>query len=356
VYYDYPTGTDARPSNDVIDPAPGNNANFWDNGPAIGGLYRTTEVGEFENSESPYGTFDQGGNVWEWNEAIYGGLHRVLRGGGYDLTYTSLRAVSRNNGNPPTAEYYTIGFRLASVPEPGSTALLICGALGMFVFARRRRRQAAAILIAGMIVFVGAGRASAEPVELIVNGRFEGPSISPQRWDTFEAISEPTGIEGWTISSGSVDLVAPSCGCGLPYEGQQWLDLTGRDPGAIEQSFATNVGQTYELSFWYANNTAGSAPAYVADVTVTGDSTLLDTQISHSGSGHNNMNYELFSDAFVADSSSTTLRFQSLTTSGSAGIALDYVSVVIPEPGTIALLLCGAFTLLGFAWRRRKNA
>ncbi len=28
---------------------------------------------EFELPDSPYGTFDQGGNVWEWNEAIRDG-------------------------------------------------------------------------------------------------------------------------------------------------------------------------------------------------------------------------------------------------------------------------------------------
>ena len=44
-------------------------------------------VGEFENSASPYGTFDQGGNVWEWNEAVVYETHialRGLRGGSYD--------------------------------------------------------------------------------------------------------------------------------------------------------------------------------------------------------------------------------------------------------------------------------
>ena len=37
---------------------------------SIGSPYYRTNVGEFENSASAYGTFDQGGNVWEWNEAI----------------------------------------------------------------------------------------------------------------------------------------------------------------------------------------------------------------------------------------------------------------------------------------------
>ena len=52
--------------------ASGNNANYYTAlrpTPSTTGKY-TTVVGEFQNSASPYGTFDQGGNVWEWNEAI----------------------------------------------------------------------------------------------------------------------------------------------------------------------------------------------------------------------------------------------------------------------------------------------
>jgi len=69
-YFDYPTSSDAVPSNDVISPDPGNNANFYQDGYTIGSPYYRTEAGEFENSDSPYGTFDQGGNVYEWNEAV----------------------------------------------------------------------------------------------------------------------------------------------------------------------------------------------------------------------------------------------------------------------------------------------
>ena len=38
----------------------------------LGSPYYRTEVGEWENSASPYGTFDQGGNHREWIEDIGG--------------------------------------------------------------------------------------------------------------------------------------------------------------------------------------------------------------------------------------------------------------------------------------------
>ena len=135
-YYEYPTSSDTTPSNDLIDPDPGNNATFYDSGYTIGGPYYRTEVGEHENSESPYDTFDQGGNVWEWNEAILYGSYRGLRGGSFYVTGNSLHASSRSDFRLPAHENLFIGFRVSEVPEPGSMALLALGAVGML---RRRR-------------------------------------------------------------------------------------------------------------------------------------------------------------------------------------------------------------------------
>ena len=117
VYYDYATGSD-----DV--PVAGDDANYNDSGYVEGSPYYSTEVGEYDN-ESPYGTYDQNGNVWEWNETLINGQYRGLRGGSWTSSANHLPSSYRNNINP-TNESLSIGFRVASyiststVPEPMS--------------------------------------------------------------------------------------------------------------------------------------------------------------------------------------------------------------------------------------------
>ena len=121
-YWDYPTSSDSVPSNDLIDPDPGNNANFYQDGYTIGSPYYTTEVGEFENSASPYGTFDQGGNVWEWNETAVTEFVAWCAGRLLGQHSGDMLASSRH-GYTPDVRDLDIGFRVASVPEPASICL-----------------------------------------------------------------------------------------------------------------------------------------------------------------------------------------------------------------------------------------
>jgi hypothetical protein len=135
-YWDYPTSSNTAPGQDMADVS-GNNANYYTTPfayPIDNGHY-TTLVGEFQNSDSPYGTFDQGGNVWEWNEAVIGS-YRGLRGGSFYFLDTYLQASSRQGLNSfPTNEYNKVGFRVSEVPEPNNLAMLVFLGVGML---RRR--------------------------------------------------------------------------------------------------------------------------------------------------------------------------------------------------------------------------
>ena len=130
-YWDYPMQSDIPtvPSNDITNLDAGNNANFYQSGYTLGSPYYRTEAGEFENSESHYGTFDQGGNVREWHEALpYDGQPwRGLRGGCFYFTDPSLRAPYRQSSSEASYEDNGIGFRVSAVPEPSSILILGSG-------------------------------------------------------------------------------------------------------------------------------------------------------------------------------------------------------------------------------------
>ncbi len=96
-------------------------------------------MGSYTGSASPYGTFDQGGNVFQWNEAMIDVSfcpactpfhNRGQRGGAYGYEASSLAASSRSNVGP-SVEDSNIGFRLAMIPEPSTGLLVIAGLLGL---------------------------------------------------------------------------------------------------------------------------------------------------------------------------------------------------------------------------------
>jgi formylglycine-generating enzyme required for sulfatase activity len=158
VYYDYPTGSNTKPgyvtdsgnlsgggvfSEGGVDPGryATYNGDIGTGGPTwgIGPNYYRTNVGEWENSPSPYGTFDQGGNVAEMTETFYDATQAINRGGPYQSDHWNMQSAYRTYGNA-TSEHHFIGFRVASmtgvVPEPGAAALVLLG--GLWLVVRRR--------------------------------------------------------------------------------------------------------------------------------------------------------------------------------------------------------------------------
>jgi len=138
-YWLYPTQSDTAPINTL--PDTGNHANFYDSsGTGTNGytdpINRLTPVGTFTSSPGPYGTYDQGGDVYQWVETNVLDLVRVERGGSYGGSVDTLASTYRA-GNPPSNELYVIGFRIAAVPEPQSVVIALLGGGLMWWWSRR---------------------------------------------------------------------------------------------------------------------------------------------------------------------------------------------------------------------------
>jgi len=158
-YYKYATQSDMDPGNTIFDPG---QANY-----KVGGMYSATQslsysssqnyltdVGAFSDSASFYGTFDQSGNVSQWNDldGLASSGSSGQRGGDWTRNDPYFLSSSFRFVVNPDYEDNFIGFRLASpasspssVPEIdpnslGSVLALVLGSLGLL---ERRRLKAA---------------------------------------------------------------------------------------------------------------------------------------------------------------------------------------------------------------------
>ncbi len=157
-YWLYPTRSNTQPNSRNGSPSDPNSANYFyddgipdgvNDGYAVTGLVEPpadnalTDAGEFNSAASFYATFDQGGNVEEWNDALKSvGNLRGVRGGSWFWQERPMRATRehRNDGGElPQFETFDLGFRIASIPEPGAGVLLV---LGFYLMTWRCKRTA----------------------------------------------------------------------------------------------------------------------------------------------------------------------------------------------------------------------
>jgi sulfatase modifying factor 1 len=109
---------------------------FWHTEDRVHYVGDTTDVGLYSSTPSAYGTYDQGGNVTEWNDGE-NGHGRGVRGGSWDDPQYILASDYYVYSNPDWETQYQ-GFRLAKVdiPEPSTSILTV---IGVSILFRRRR-------------------------------------------------------------------------------------------------------------------------------------------------------------------------------------------------------------------------
>jgi formylglycine-generating enzyme required for sulfatase activity len=134
-YWRYPTQSDTLAGNTL---GVAHSANYYD-GDYVGypGMALTDGGAYGANLDNFYGTNDQGGNVWEWNDAVISGSSRGLRGSSWTELGTNYLASSGRYFNAPSFQLYGVGFRVASVPEPSCLVLTILAG-GVLVTRRKR--------------------------------------------------------------------------------------------------------------------------------------------------------------------------------------------------------------------------
>ena len=276
-YYDWATQSDTTPGNTIG--ASANQANIrvsldFTNSrrpapvpdPLIGPNL-LTEVGSFTNSASYYGTFDQDGNVTEWNESIYDGSSVF---GEYNASVDGTRSkrgasfynpdsgsVARDDGLMPNDAGYASGFRLASASNlsaastsKSSSALASAGS------------AASSNQLAPSRGKVSAGKGRPLVYEGILSAKNElWPTVTPATGKIKLTLNSKRDTATYEIKVLGLDF-------GKWYDGQPRTVDTGDDVAGLHfhhSPFYTvgdvcigliNPNQEYDLKISYSNSTS----------------------------------------------------------------------------------------------------
>ncbi|WP_102795237.1 DUF642 domain-containing protein [Bowmanella denitrificans] len=174
-----------------------------------------------------------------------------------------------------------------------------------------------------LVMFSALVVAQVAEANLIVNGGFEQPDVAHNSWKWFSS----SQVDGW---QGSNLEIWDHYNGFTAAEGQQHAELNAHagSGGAfsIFQTFETEIGAVYDLSFFYA---ARSSNDEAFRLNLTSGAQDIFNQLFDD---HLVRQWRQFSMTFTAIAQSTTLRFTSVAPyAGTVGNFLDNV-VVLKQP------------------------
>lgn len=202
-------------------------------------------------------------------------------------------------------------------------------------------------IAAALILVVCSGFANAN---LIINGGFEDNSVNDNRWKWFIS----SDVNSW---NGSNIEIWDSLNGVHAFEGENHAELNAHPHNGsvftILQTFATNVGSVYELSFAYRAR-VNNNEAFRVDV-VSGLSNVFTNLMDD----HVRSSWSVYSNTFTAADTTTTLSFTSVVPATSTvGNFIDAVSVTedtssvqVTTPTSAIMMVLG----LGLLFARRLN-
>jgi choice-of-anchor C domain-containing protein len=183
-----------------------------------------------------------------------------------------------------------------------------------------------------LLFLLGGVPVAQQPASLIRNGSFEEGPGTPV---FLNLPGKSTALPGWVVTGEGIDLVG--AGYWRSSEGAYAIDLDGSARsrttppyvrGGIAQTFATQPGKRYRVTFDLAGNTYRGPIKKPMRVRAAGDS--ADFVFDVTGKNGQNMGWVAKEWEFTAKADSTTLEFTSLTQSPETGYgaAIDRVAVV----------------------------
>ncbi len=165
-------------------------------------------------------------------------------------------------------------------------------------------------------------RALLSAANLLANGSFEDGPFMPS-WGYTWLYEGSADLPGWAVTRATIDVVGNRW---TASEGARSVDLDGFAPGGIAQSFATEIGCEYLVTFDMAGSPFDPAQL-VKQLQVSAAGQSQTFSFDATGRTAAEMGWQTQSWSVTATAETTTLELLSLSASGNSGPAIDNVRV-----------------------------